>query len=482
MFAYCSSMTPNEMLVASILAALGLALLIGWLAWGRPLRGLKVEAGTLRTHLDERTGELSARAAELAGLSAELSGARQQLSTLEPEARRALDLAAEVAAYKATADEREKAHARQLAELETRFSALAATALDAAQKRFADQAAETLKTHRLEAEKGVTAGKQALADLISPIRETMGRFETSLGALEQKREQAYGQISEQLSALSKSEAAVREEAGRIVAALRGSARASGAWGEAQLRNVLDMAGLREGIDFDLQPSQTDADGSRRRPDAIIRLPGGRELIIDSKCVLSDYVAASEATRDEDRKASLRRHAAAVRLHAKGLSEKAYWKEHAQSADFVVLFLPGENFLSAALEQDLDLLSWALDQRILLAGPTNLLAIARVVAMVWRQERMAEETRVIASLAKDLYERLSVMTGHANAVGRNLDEAAKAWNRFVGSLESRVLVTGRKLAELGVEAGEATLAEPRTVETTLRLIQAPEAEKNPRTAP
>ena len=219
-----------------------------------------------------------------------------------------------------------------------------------------------------------------------------------------------------------------------------------------------------------------ADGQRRRPDAVLKLPGGRELVVDSKCSLADYLAASEAETDSDRQAALKRHALSVRSHAKGLSEKAYWKEFAQSADFVVMFLPGENFLSAALEQDLDLLGWALDQRILLAGPTNLLAIARVVAMVWRQEKMAEEARAIGELGAELYASLATMTEHVGRVGRNLGEASGAYNDFIASLESRVLTKARRFPDMGVDKGKKPIPELAPVEKSLRLVQAPELKR------
>jgi DNA recombination protein RmuC len=465
--------------VAAIAAAL--ALLMGWLAWGRPLRSLNAEADQLKAESAERMRELAERGAEIARLSADLSAARELISTLQPEAQRAQVLAADIAAFKAAADERDKAHARQLAEVETRFTSLAASALDAAQKRFAEQAAETLKTHRLEAEKGVAAGREAMAELIRPIRETMGKFETSLGELETKREQAYGSLSQQLHALVQAESAMRAEAGRIVAALKGSAKATGAWGEAQLRRVLEVGGLSEGIDFTVQASTTDADGQRSRPDAIINLPGGRQLIVDSKCALDDHVAAMEATSDRDRAEARARHAARVRAHAKTLSQKAYWGQFAEAPDFVLMFVPGENFLSAALEEDPALHLWAMEQRVLLVGPTNLLAIARVVSMVWRQEKMADEARAIGDLGAELYERLRVMAGHMNRVGKNIDDTARAWNDFVGSVEGRVLVTGRKLGELGADRKAQGLPEARRAESTVRLIQAADTREAPDTA-
>ncbi|MFA7440269.1 MAG: DNA recombination protein RmuC [Sphingomonadaceae bacterium] len=440
-----------------------LALLAGWLLWGRHLAAVR-QAAT------DQSGQLGRAMSELAQYRERHAEAR---AVAGEATLRANDLAVNLAALEATHAERERAHATQLAQLRGEFQRVAAEALAGAQKQFTEQAAETLKLHRAETEKGLEAGKQALGDLIRPMRETLGRYESELKQIETKREHAYGGLAEQLTAVAQGQLAVKAEAGKIVAALRSSAKASGAWGEAQLRNVLEMAGLRQDIDFRLQSSSEDSDGNRRRPDAIISMPGGRELIVDSKCSLGDYLTASEAENEADRNAALRRHAQAVRVHARGLAEKAYWNQFAKSADFVIMFLPGENFLAAALENDLELLQWALDQRILLAGPTNLLAIARVIAMVWRQEKMAEEAQRIGTLGAELYASLATMTEHLNRVGRNIGEAAGAYNAFVGSLESRVLSKARRFPELGVDPGKKPLPELLQVDRGLRLPQAPE---------
>ncbi len=460
-------MSPEILIVLVAVGCLALALLTGWLLWGKPL-------GMARNDLADRREKLGQAVAEVAAWKREADAAT-------PFVQRAARLEAELAALKSGQDAREKAgaealaerervHAGQLKQLQGEFQRLASEALANAQRQFVLQSEETLKRHREEAAKGLNESRVALADLVVPMRETLGRYGLELKEMETKREQAYGSLSEQLAGVALGQAAVKAEAGKIVAALRSSSKASGAWGEAQLRNVLDMAGLREGIDFHLQASVEDDDGNRRRPDAVLKMPGGRELVVDSKCSLADYLAASEAEGETDRAAALKRHALSVRNHAKGLSEKAYWKEFAASADFVVMFLPGENFLSAALEQDLDLLGWALDQRILLAGPTNLLAIARVVAMVWRQEKMAEEARAIGELGAELYTSLATMTEHIQRVGRNLGEASGAYNDFIGSLEQRVLSKARKFPEMGVEKGKKPIPELAPVEKSLRLVQ------------
>lgn len=447
----------DPLLLLAGLIGLLTALVAGWLAWGRPL----AKAG-----------------ADLASRTTEVEGLRERLAFAEPALARVGELEAKLAAVEAAAGERDEAHARQLAHLQGEFQRLAGEALERAQAQFTKQAEETLKLHRAEAAKGLEASKVALSELIQPVRQTLGQFETELKELDGKREQAYGALSEQLLALAKAEEAMRQEAGRIVAALKGSARATGAWGEAQLRRVLEVGGLSEGIDFTLQSSVDDGEGGRSRPDAIINLPGGRKLIVDAKCALDAYVAAQEATTDRERAEARARHAARVRAHAKSLSEKAYWSQFEEAPDFVLMFVPGENFLTAALEEDPDLHLWAIERGVLLVGPTNLLAVARVVALVWRQEKMAREARAIGDLGAELYERLAVMAGHMNRVGKNLDDTARAWNAFVGSVEGRVLVTGRKLGELGADRKGQALPEGRSVETVLRLVQADEARKLP----
>ncbi len=462
------------MLIALLIpVSLVVALLAGWLIWGKPLTAT-------RSELSERREALGRAMAEVAAFKAQAEEARPFMGRAA-ELQAALAAAESAGAERAQAHaqalaERDRVHARQLEEMQGHFQRLAAEALERAQAQFITQSEETLKRHREEAAKGLAENRVALSDLVAPMKETLGRYGVELKELEQKREHAYGSLSEQLQALSRSEALVREEAGRIVAALRGSAKASGTWGEAQLKRVLEMAGLTEGIAFDLQASEADEDGRQKRPDAILHLPGGRQLIVDSKCAMDDYVSAAEAGTDEARAQARTRHAKRVREHVKGLAAKAYWDQFGKAADFVVMFIPGENFLSAALEDDMDLHLWAMNQKVLLVGPTNLLAIARVVASVWRQEKVAEEAKEIGRLGAELYERLAKMTDHANRVGRNLDEAAKAWNQFVGSYESRVLVTGRRFEELGVVKEAGALPEPRTVETNLRLVQAPELKR------
>ena len=206
---------------------------------------------------------------------------------------------------------------------------------------------------------------------------------------------------------------------------------------------------------------------------MIHLPGGRQLIVDSKCSLNDYLAAAEADGEDGRRAAFKRHAAAVRVHARGLSDKGYWKDFGASADFVVMFLPGENFLSAALEHDLPLLGWAFEQRILLTGPINLLALAKTVALVWRQETQAEQWREIGKLGADLHAAIATMAEHLAVVGKNLGQAVNGYNNFVGSLERNVLPKARRFTDLGVEPGKKPMPALTLVDTVTTAPHAPE---------
>lgn len=249
---------------------------------------------------------------------------------------------------------------------------------------------------------------------------------------------------------------VRSEAAKLVNALRNAPKARGRWGEQQLRNVLENCGLSEHTDFATEVSVSDGEGGRLRPDAIVRVPGGKSLVIDAKVSLNDYQDAFGAIDDDARQVGLARHAASMRAHVNGLGAKSYWTQFDDTPDYVVMFVPGEHFLSAALEQDSTLWDYAFDKRVLLATPTNLIAIARTVAAVWRQEMLAEQAREIGMLGKELYARLATMGGHVSKLGRNLDTAMSAYNQFVGSLESQVLTQARRFEQLKIDTAGKTI--------------------------
>jgi DNA recombination protein RmuC len=417
----------------SVLALLG-GLGLGWWLAGRPVAALRAERDAARGEADERRTRLAEAAVEIKSLQTQIA-------------------------------EREQSHARQLDEMNTRFEALAARVLEQAQGQFLARAEQRFA----EADAKNQAGLKAV---LAPVAETLVKYESRLGEVEKARAENYGALSNALAQVVSGQARVSDEAARLVTALRTSGKAAGSWGEQQLANTLEMAGLRAGIDFTLQ-THIGSDTGGKRPDAIINLPGDRQLIIDSKCSLNDYLSALEATSDLERMAAMKRHAAAVRAHARGLSEKAYWNEFGKAADFVIMFIPGENFLSAALENDLALLGWAFEQRILLAGPINLLAIAKTVALNWRQEKLADEAREIGKLGADIYSAIAVMAEHLVKMRRNLGETVSNYNDFIGSLERNVLPKARRFAEMGVDPGKKPVPTLAAVEAPVRTEQATE---------
>ena len=451
--------------IAVAVAVLAVALAAGWLLWGRPAAGQRAALAAAAADLAAARADIAGYRERIAGHAVEVLAKQERIAGLTAIEAAHAKATADLAALRATQAERDAAHTRQLADLQASFAALAAKALDGAQAAFLERAEARFAEHKTLAETGMAA-------LLAPVAETLTRYQGELSKVEAARNEAYGSLKEQVGALALGNARVSDEASKLVSALRSSGKTSGSWGEQQLRNVLEMAGLRADVDFTLQTS-VDAESGRRRPDAIINLPGGRQLIVDSKCSLHDYLSAGEADGDDARRAAFKRHAAAVRTHARGLGDKSYWKDFGASADFVVMFLPGENFLSAALEHDLPLLGWAFDQRILLAGPINLLAIAKTVALVWRQETQAEQWREIGALGAQLHAAVATMTEHLAAVGKNLTQAVNAYNGFVGSLELNVLPKARRFTDLGVDPGKKPMPALGPVEVLTRAVSAPE---------
>jgi DNA recombination protein RmuC len=279
---------------------------------------------------------------------------------------------------------------------------------------------------------------------------------------------SYEALREQVKLLHAGHMQVRDETVRLVNALRASPKARGRWGEQSLRNVLEQAGLSPFADFQTEVSVDTGEG-RLRPDVIVRLPGGRKLIIDAKCSLNAFLDANEEVDDAARLVHLQRHAAAIRAHAQQLGSKNYWEQFGEAADYVILYIPGEHFLTAALEQDDQIWQWAFERRVLLATPTNLVAIARTVASVWRQERLAEEAAEIARLGKELHSRLATMGSHVGRMGRNLELATSAYNAFVGSLETQVMTQAKRFEALEVSSGSKEIEALPVIESAPRPL-------------
>jgi DNA recombination protein RmuC len=412
-------MDPVTLLIIAALVAGGIAL--GWVL-GKGRAGAVAEergkaAEQLRADLAAAAGERDAAVRELAALPADARNFEARMKELM-EAKEALT---------------------------AQFHEVGAKLLSEAQRQFLERA--DARFHQ--------AGEKSEAQLkalLQPVEATLKRYEEGLKEVEKSRVDQYAGLREAVQLLNTGHTQVRDETRNLVNALRSSPKARGRWGEQSLKNVLEQAGLSQYADFQTEVSVDTEDG-RLRPDVVVRLPGGRKLIIDAKCSLNAYLDASEQVDDEQRKSHLKAHAASIRNHAQQLGSKAYWAQFGDAADYVVMYIPGEHFLTAALEQDDGLWDWAFERKVLLATPTNLVAIARTVASVWRQEKLAEQATEIAALGKELHARLATMGGHVARLGRNLETANNAYNAMVGSLESQVMSQAKRFEALEVSGAK-----------------------------
>jgi DNA recombination protein RmuC len=341
-----------------------------------------------------------------------------------------------------------------------RFDALAADALRKNNETFIELASSKLGER-----------EQAVQHLVKPIEDSLKQVDGKLRELEVARTGAYSELKVQVAQLAESQQALRSETGNLVSALRDRPNVRGRWGEIQLKRVVEMAGMLEHCDFETQHHVVTDDG-RLRPDLVVKLPGGKRVVVDAKFAGQAYLESLGARDDEERLAKLRDHARQVRDHITKLSAKSYWSQFEQTPEFVVLFIPGETFLSAALEQDPALIEDGVNQQVILATPTTLIALLRAVAYGWRQETIAESARVISELGRELYSRLATFSEHVAKVGRGLESAVRSYNEAVGSLETRVLPSARKFKEHGI-APAAELAELDVVDRSIRPVTAPE---------
>ena len=359
-----------------------------------------------------------------------------------------------------------KAGERAAQDLQNAFKALAADALKSNNTSFLQIAQETLKRFQQQAEGDLEERQKAVADLVAPVRESLNKVDAQIQQMEVARGQAYGDLKAQVQSLITTQKELQSETGNLVRALR-TPNVRGRWGEIQLRRVVEIAGMLSYCDFAEQETIT-TEAGRMRPDLVVKLPGGKQVVVDAKTPLQAFLDAFETTDEEQRRTCLANHARQVRDHINTLSGKKYWEQFEATPEFVVMFLPGETFFSAALEQDTGLIEHGVLNRVIPASPTTLIALLKAINYGWSQEKLARNAQEISALGKELHERLRKLATHITAVGANLDRAVEAYNQAVGSLENRVLVSARKFAELGAAVAE-DIPELEPIETTTRAL-------------
>ena len=362
--------------------------------------------------------------------------------------------------------ERDSAYEAATSQLATAFSNLANQSLKSNSETFLRLAEQNLGAQHERAKRELGNREQAVENLVKPIKEALQQSQAQISELEKSRSEAYGGIKSQLESMQTSQQTLAQETHNLAKALR-RPEVRGRWGEITLRRLVELAGMVEHCDFQEQV-HTSAEDKVIRPDMIVRMPDKRELVVDVKTPLDAYLEAVEAKDDAQRELGLKRHARNVREHIRKLSSKAYWEQFSRSPEFVILFIPGDQFLSAALNEDPDLIDSALSQQIILATPTSFVALLKAVAYGWRQLALADNAEEIRRLAEDLYGRLGTFVGHLNKVGKQLSSSVDNYNRAVGSLERKVLPGARKFVELGIhpkkeiERVEPLEALPRTI--------------------
>lgn len=373
-----------------------------------------------------------------------------------------------------TADERARAAQDQAAlvdgYLAERFQALSAQALDVSQQRLLEASELRLRAANLSAAGELDSRRNAVEQLVEPLKQTLARVETQLREAENARQTSQAALTEQVRLAAQASDQLRAQTQSLVSALR-RPEARGRWGELQLRRVAELAGMSAHCDFDEQVTVTGADGTLVRPDMVVRLAGGKNIVVDSKVSLAAYLEAAETSDDQVMQARLAAHARHLKDHVDRLAAKAYWTALSPAPEFVVLFIPGEAFLAPALEHDPALLEYAIARKVHIATPTTLVTMLRTAQYAWQQDALSEHARAVFDLGRELYDRLAGLGGHVADLGRSLTGAVAAYNRSVGTLESRVLVSARRLHALGVTG--ADLPSPAPVEAVPRPLSAAE---------
>lgn len=427
----------------------------------------EVERSALAAHLEAAQNRLRDLQADFENKDFQLNDALQTIIQLKEEK---VELKAALQNSKLAAAAKVQLLDDAQQKFSDAFKALSAEALNKNNQSFLDIAKITMEKFQESAKGDLDKRQHAIDELVKPVRESLEKVDHKILELEKARIGAYESVTQQVRLLLETQNQLRAETGNLVKALR-TPNVRGRWGEIQLRRVVELAGMLNHCDFFEQERTEDG---RFRPDMLIRLPMQKNIVVDAKAPLAAYLEATETADDAIRAIKLQDHARQIRNHIAGLAKKSYWEQFEPTPEFVVLFLPGENFFSVALEHDPALIEYGVEQRVILATPTTLIALLRSVAYGWRQEKLTQNAKDISDLGRDLYKRLADMGGHMSKLGKSLGSSVEAYNKVVGSFESRVLVSARKFKELDVAA--ADIDEINLVEQSPRVLQEAEGQE------